>query len=161
RAPSTTLDYIRVLRWPVLVLFMVLLFRTAIAHFLRETRLARARTPWGDVELHRQPGEQASEVAEEGAAALASSDEDEELLSVYLEQEEVSQQEINQLYEQIAAKDIQIEFERLLNMSFESQLRLLRFLSVPPRDTGSPREHVQQFQEAMSAGLPIPFDQWI
>lgn len=152
------LDYLRVLIWPVLVLFLVFRFRREISEFI--DRIYRVKFPGGEVEAETQKDLQESEEEFEDAEEFLAKDE--ELLDEMQKEYETKYAELEQnsqkLIQELSLKDLQLEFERMYHVIFGSQLRLLDLLSAKP--AGVDRQLLASYYAEVQKAHPGSFTNW-
>lgn len=152
------LDFLRVLIWPALALFLVFWFRRELSEFI--DRVWRVKFPGGEVEAETQKDLQESdEDFEDAEGALAK---DGELLGEMEKQYEARYAELEQntqkLIQELSLKELQLEFERIYNVIFGSQIRLLELVRTKP--DGADWHCLSAYYEQVKRTNPGSFTNW-
>jgi hypothetical protein len=168
---TIVLDYIEVLIWPTVVLFALWIFRGKIGDLLD-----RIRTMKGPLDTSiglDAPAQQRDPEAVEEAESYVEEhvDELEVEQDVEVEGEDAGRgddiahldvDEVQQLRDQLVFKDMLLDFERIWNAIYGSQVHALRVLRAAPE--GAPRQSLEPiFEEAKKRGLPatLAFEDWM
>lgn len=156
---STILDYLTVLRWPILIAgFLLFFFRRYRDHVGRLLdRIQSVSGPLGTGAQFSAPAEQ-GEPDEDAAAQLI--DEETELIDYIIEQhqvelaqtQEAAQDVIDRLLNQLATTELRADFEFIYGRIYESQVAALRTLRATP--DGAARLSVEAHLLQIKAGYP-------
>lgn len=169
---STILDYLTVLRWPILIaVFLLFFFRRYREHIGRLLdRIQSVSGPLGTGAQFGSPVEQ-GEPDEDAAAQLI--DDETELIDYIIEQhqaemaqtQEQAQDVIDRLLNQLATTELRADFEFIYGRIYESQIAALRTLRASPG--GASRASVEAHFLQIKAGLPnvawlqaLSFEDW-
>lgn len=140
------LKYVAIIvSWPVAVTLIALLFKKEIADLIG--RLTNAEFPGGKIQA-AQPGASGPQDDNVSTPSPQSKELIEDIRRDYEERfknyEENHKTTINLLFDEISKKELELEFERIYNVIFGSQIRLLGLL-LPRGELGLPRKFVDSF----------------
>jgi hypothetical protein len=143
------LAYISVLRWPALLAAIVWYYRREIPQLLK--RLKIFRFPGG-------AGAEFSDVVAQAKVPESSEDSGLALGAVLQQREEEIarlEQDTQELGDRLARAEIELKFERIYNIIFGSQIRLLKLLDLRP--DGEDRDYIEQFYQDVARTHPDLF----
>lgn len=162
---EVVLEYFKVLIWPsIIALSVFIIYRKNIASFI--DRIWKLKFPGGELEVEKQKGLQSAD--EESSredmkeALIQQKNLINDIKSRYKEQyqvlEENAQQVFQQLLNELSIKDIQLDFERIYNLIFGSQIALLELLLPIPE--GESRIFLNLYYSRVKVLNSPTFDNW-
>lgn len=174
RLAAVFLDYLNILRWPLLVaVFLAWFFNRYRDHVGRLLdRINSFKAPLGLGELGFEPNQQIAGEEDEAdfdfeddVVALAEAGVRVEYEGRLEELQNQQQAQLDYLFEQIAIKDLSLDYERIYRVVYGSQVSALRSMRATPE--GVPRgvleAHLDQAKQTLTA-VPwiqrLTFEDW-
>lgn len=159
------LEFTRVLVWPLLILFVVSYFRKNFAGFL--DRLYKAKFPGGvEVEAEQQKTSQVPSEEEQTSVEGELAKQKELIDTIRKEYEgklertqKGAKKLVDDLISEISIRDLQIDFERVYNLIFGSQIAFLENLLVRGSVGSFPQEVLAYFITVRKVWQPA-FNTW-
>lgn len=169
---STILDFLTILRWPILIaVFLVFFFWRYRDHVGR--LLDRIQSVSGPLGTGAHFGSPAEQGAPDEDAAVQLVDEQTELIDYIIHEHQVqlaqtqeqAQDVINRLLNQLATTELRADFEFVYGRIYESQIAALRTMRATPE--GAPRVSVEAHLFQIKAAYPnvawlqnLSFEDW-
>lgn len=135
-----------IISWPVVVFLMALIFKDEMANFIN--RIVGAKFPGGEIQTAPQLETPKSQDDNITMASPQNKELVEQIREEYEERfknyETNIKATVDSLFDEISKKDLELEFERIYNLIFGSQVRLLEIL-LPNSGDGLPRNFMDSF----------------
>lgn len=133
------LEYLKVVLWPAVAMYVIVTFQSQISRFLN--RLFRAELPGGFVfDAEKQTSQEITPQQKESAERT------------------IEEQTKNKVDDELALKDMQIDFERTYNLIYGSQLWLLHVLQNSPHGIG--RIELEKYFAQTKQRFNSAFEYW-